>query len=46
MPGLQVKLLEPSGTPGSIARFLGKAVEPPVSAAVDHAVALLQVCSS
>ncbi len=40
----QVKLLEPAEEPGSIAGFLGKAVEPPVSQAVDHAITLLQVC--
>jgi hypothetical protein len=38
-----VKLLEPAEEPGSIAGFLGKAVEPPVGPAVDHAITLLQV---
>ena len=39
----QVKLLDSATEPGSIANFLGKAVEPPVGPAVDHAITLLQV---
>ena len=39
-----MKLLEPADEAGSIAGFLGKAVEPPVGPAVDHAITLLRVC--
>ena len=41
-----MKLLEPAEEAGSIAGFLGKAVEPPVGPAVDHAITLLRVSST
>lgn len=39
---LQVKLLEGAGSGPSVAAFLGRAVEPPVEAAVTNALRLLE----
>lgn len=40
---LQVKLLEGGTSAGGISAFLGKAVEPPAAAVVQHAVSSLQL---
>ena len=40
---LQVKVLEGGTQAGGISAFLGKAVEPPAAAVVQHAVSALQL---